>query len=68
MKTLKVGRDPNADIQVKDKSFSVSRVHALLHVQQGKNCLIEDNGSRNGTFVNGIRLKAGEKKMLQDGD
>jgi DNA-binding winged helix-turn-helix (wHTH) protein len=50
-----IGRDPTADLWV--SSTLVSRQHARLVVRGGQ-VTIEDLGSRNGTFVNGVRLTA----------
>jgi DNA-binding winged helix-turn-helix (wHTH) protein len=50
-----IGRDPSADVWI--NSTLVSRQHARLVVRGGQ-VTIEDLGSRNGTFVNGIRLTA----------
>jgi DNA-binding winged helix-turn-helix (wHTH) protein len=44
---------------------SVSRRHALLNIAAGL-ATLEDLGSKNGTFVNGIRLSA--PAALRDGD
>ncbi|MCU0519769.1 MAG: FHA domain-containing protein [Anaerolineae bacterium] len=45
----------------------VSRKHARLAVQGGQ-FAIEDLGSVNGTFVNGVRLAFGEKCLLSNSD
>ncbi len=50
---LTLGRDPNNDIVINDPQ--VSRQHARL-TRQGNLVVIEDVGSTNGTFVNGMRL------------
>ena len=50
---LTVGSATDNDIVVDD--VSVSRIHALLHVLNGR-WLIEDCGSRNGTSVNGRQV------------
>lgn len=52
---LTIGRHSEVDVQVED--LSVSRNHARLRVEAGR-CLISDNGSANGTFVNDRRLGA----------
>ena len=50
-----VGR--NASCAVFIDAASVSRVHARLHVGP-ETLLLEDNGSKNGTFVSGKRIAA----------
>jgi FHA domain len=48
-----LGRDPALDLCV--DSSSVSRRHARLRIV-GREAVLEDLGSKNGTFVNGKRL------------
>jgi predicted component of type VI protein secretion system len=60
---MMIGRDPNNDIVINDPQ--VSRQHARIR-QQGAMIVIEDVGSTNGTFVNGVRLTA--PHTLDDGD
>jgi hypothetical protein len=50
-----IGRDPDATIVI--SSPDVSRRHARLFVAD-ENVVIEDLGSKNGTFVDGERLSA----------
>jgi DNA-binding winged helix-turn-helix (wHTH) protein len=50
-----VGRDPTLELCV--DSSSVSRRHARLLIGGGE-AMLEDLGSKNGTFVNGKRLRA----------
>lgn len=45
----------------------VSRIHAKIE-QEGDGYYLMDLNSRNGTFVNGIRLEAEESRKLQDQD
>ncbi len=59
-----LGASPGADIFV-DNPF-VSRMHAQI-VQEGDRFRIRDLDSKNGTFLNGTRLK-GEGQVLQSGD
>jgi ABC transport system ATP-binding/permease protein len=47
-----IGRDVDADIRIADPR--ISREHLILRFEQGK-WLAIDNGSVNGTFVNGYR-------------
>ncbi len=49
-----IGRDPASDVHLADAS--VSRRHAVL-VVDGAGCLITDQNSTNGTFVNGVPVK-----------
>ena len=60
---MTIGRDDTADLQLRDKA--VSRRHATLRVE-GETAVIEDLGSRNGTFVNGDRV--GDARRLREGD
>lgn len=62
--TKSVGRDAGAGIALAAES-SVSRSHARL-VPEGDGYTVEDLGSSNGTFVNGVRLAAPTR--LQRGD
>ncbi|MGA8809904.1 MAG: winged helix-turn-helix domain-containing protein [Thermoanaerobaculia bacterium] len=48
-----IGRRPNCAIFI--DAQSVSRVHAHLHVGR-ETLLVEDRGSKNGTFVSGKRI------------
>jgi pSer/pThr/pTyr-binding forkhead associated (FHA) protein len=59
---LTLGRDPASDIFLND--VTVSRAHAILEVLDG-GVRIHDNGSLNGTYVNGSCV--GET-MLSPGD
>ena len=58
----RVGRGPSNDVIV--DSAQASRDHALIEVEQAF-VTITDLGSRNGTFVNDIRI---ETQVLADGD
>jgi pSer/pThr/pTyr-binding forkhead associated (FHA) protein len=55
MRTWLIGSDPDSDLVV-DRP-TVSRRHCRL-TQDGEGFLIEDLGSSNGTFVNGVRVRA----------
>ncbi|MBK7860493.1 MAG: FHA domain-containing protein [Archangiaceae bacterium] len=61
--TMVVGRVPGVDIQIEDDS--VSRRHAEL-VVQGRDVVLRDLGSANGTNVNGAPLN--EELALAAGD
>lgn len=60
---LVVGRDASCDIVIADRQ--VSRYHARL-TPGAEGVLLEDLGSKNGTFCNGQRLE--EPVILSDGD
>ena len=58
----RLGRSLSADIEIDEPS--VSRRHALIVRQDGQTYLLDD-GSRNGTWHNGIRV---DRAVLRDGD
>jgi pSer/pThr/pTyr-binding forkhead associated (FHA) protein len=58
-----IGRSPKASLCLPD--LSLSRFHSSI-VRQGGSFVLQDQGSRNGTYVNDLPLKA--KKLLEDGD
>ena len=60
---LLIGRAEECD--VRPLSEDVSRRHAAIHVGPVE-VWVEDLGSRNGTFVNGVRIT--EKVRVSDGD
>ena len=47
--------------------FGVSRIHATLQLQNNR-VTICDNGSTNGTYLNGKRLKSSTSYVLNEGD
>jgi len=57
-----LGRDPESDIEIKDPK--VSRFHARLEKSE-PGWVIVDLDSKNGTLVNGKRIK---EKLLKPGD
>lgn len=57
-----IGRRPGNDIV--PSSWSVSGSHALL-IQDGAKVLLQDLGSRNGTFVDGTRIARMEQFELR---
>ena len=61
---LHIGRHRAAGVALESDDL-VSRVHARL-TPTGQGVLVEDLGSRNGTFVNGERL--GESRVAMPGD
>lgn len=61
--TLILGRDPDCDVYIDDKR--VSRQHARIEPEDDGSLLLVDNGSSNGTFVNGRPI---EQHHLDIGD
>jgi adenylate cyclase len=59
-----IGRHPKNRIKV--MSIDVSKVHCLITGDHGRRYAVRDLGSRNGTFVNGKRIRS--KTPLRDGD
>lgn len=58
-----IGRSPDATIMLDDAE--ISRLHARISRTEPGVLVLEDLGSRNGTFVNGIRVK---RRALALGD
>jgi hypothetical protein len=58
-----IGRGPECDLVVPDRQ--VSREHAIIR-KTSEGYFLEDLGSKNGTHLNGVRLKS--PAILQDGD
>lgn len=58
-----VGRDQSNDMTIPDPEISRRHAHFLL---KPEGAYIEDLGSTNGTFVNGVRLSA--PQLLKNGD
>ena len=62
---LSLGRAEDNDVSLSGDAFpSISSHHALI-VERGAELWVEDQGSRNGTFVNGVRV---ERQALKAGD
>jgi predicted RNase H-like nuclease (RuvC/YqgF family) len=61
-KIVTVGRGLHCDLQI--VTHFVSREHARIYLN-GNTALIEDLGSRNGVFVNAVRV---DRQPLQQGD
>ena len=62
------GAFPEVDLETDDVEAKISRKHAIIQLN-GDECIIEDIGSLNGTFVNrGPRLEPGQKVTLKAGD
>ena len=54
---LTIGRHSDNDIAPKDEA--VSKHHAIIE-RKGEKLIVLDKGSRNGTFVNGIKVQSAE--------
>lgn len=61
---VKVGRETTADLRIQDRF--ISRMQAVLYSENGK-WFIRDDQSKNGTFVNDIRIGSGPVP-LKNGD
>jgi hypothetical protein len=61
---ITVGRAANNDIIV--DQATISKVHAIFTKTAG-GWFVADSNSSNGTFVDGVRLPASEKRALDDG-
>jgi hypothetical protein len=68
--SILLGRDPAESLVAAafDGCENVSRRHALIMVDDAGRATIRDEGSTNGTFVNGDRLLPGVDVRLVDGD
>jgi pSer/pThr/pTyr-binding forkhead associated (FHA) protein len=65
---LAVGRAEEAEVRV--DTNRASRRHAIFHTEQGE-CTVQDNQSRNGLFLNGVRIHSAvlhDKDILQIAD
>ena len=63
--TNSIGRLKGCTVQLEDPQ--ISRIHALINrVEEG--FLFKDQGSLNGTHLNGKKLDTGEEVLLKDGD
>lgn len=58
---MRIGASPASEIRI--TADGVSREHARI-VRRPDGCWIEDAGSANGTFVNGLRLKSEKLRHL----
>jgi len=63
------GIHPDVDLTPVDSKRSISRRHARVRREEdGSHSVIEDVGTMNGTFVNGVRLTAGRGYPVKPGD
>ena len=67
MQIGRAGADTGVDVGLPDASTS-SR-HATIHADPATGqAFVEDDGSRNGTFLNEQRLPPGEHRQMRDND
>ena len=66
MRLLKIGRDAACDITI--NSNRVSSLHAELTLLNSGDILIEDKGSKNGTFVQNQPIQPGKSVSVRRGD
>lgn len=62
---MTLGRGEECDIVIADRQ--ISRVHLRVR-RDSLGYVLEDLGSKNGTFVNGKQIQAGLPERLKDGD
>lgn len=62
---VRIGCGEDCDVQINDRS--VSRLHASIHVEQGR-YLVSDENSSAGTLVNGREVLAGGFMEISSGD
>jgi 3',5'-cyclic-nucleotide phosphodiesterase len=62
--TVVLGRSPETDIQMKDKS--VSRRHLRIK-RRGGQYFITDTGSKNGTYIDGARIAPDKEYEVKEG-
>jgi len=65
-KAITIGRDASCDLCLAHPT--VSKLHARISPAPGGQRVIEDLGSTNGTFVNGVPLNHGERRTLLAAD
>lgn len=66
MRLLKIGRDPSCDIVM--HSEKVSSLHAEITLLNSGDIMLEDKGSRNGTFIMNQPIKANKPVNIKRGD
>lgn len=62
---VSIGRGASSDVQLPDPTVSAS--HASIRIHRAGYAAFDD-GSTNGTFVNGVRIAPGRPKPLRSGD
>jgi pSer/pThr/pTyr-binding forkhead associated (FHA) protein len=64
-----LGRSAAEGIDIALQDASASSRHASVHADPATGqAFVEDDGSRNGTFLNEARLSPGDRRQLRDND
>ena len=63
---INIGTNYRNDLVV--NSAAVSRYHACLKITKDGKAFLIDNGSRNGTQVNGVKIASGKPERIKRGD
>ena len=66
MRLLKIGRDAGCDIVL--HSDKVSSLHAEITLMNSGDIMLEDKGSRNGTYIMNQQIKPGKPVNIRRGD
>ncbi|HYU08424.1 MAG TPA: trypsin-like peptidase domain-containing protein [Gemmatimonadales bacterium] len=61
---VSVGRNPTCSVALSPDEVVASGRHATFFVREGR-CFVRDDGSRNGTFVDGVRVETVELRPGQ---
>lgn len=62
------GIRPDVDLAQLDNQRSVSRRHSKITRSGSTFFVVEEIGTMNGTFVNGVRIQTGQPVSIKDGD
>lgn len=63
---VNIGTNYRNDVVI--NSAAVSRYHACLKITKDGKAFLIDNGSRNGTQVNGVKITSGKPERIKRGD
>ena len=66
---VQLGRSAGEGVDIALQDASASSRHASIHADPATGqAFVEDDGSRNGTFLNEASLSPGERRQLRDND